>query len=154
MNKINELILQLEKKQSVSDKENKAVSLKPVSWHLQHSLLVIQQICYALQNSNPTEYKWRFNFWRLVVMGKNKITRGKGKAPSRVLPKEEITAELLAETFAKTKQDVVKLTNLQANHFFNHPFFGDLNLKPSKKFIALHTQHHLDIIEDILKTSK
>lgn len=151
MDNITKLVLQLEKKLPDLEKENQLVSVKPIGWHIQHSLLVVQQIIISLKQSNPKEYKWKFNFWRLVVMGKNKIPRGKGKAPSRVLPKEEITEQTLNDAIKNTKIAIKELGNLERDHFFTHPFFGDLNLKPAKKFIALHTQHHIDIINDILK---
>lgn len=132
------------------EKTKPTVSSQNVGWHIQHSLLVITQIITALEQSNPKEYKWKFNFWRLVVMGRNKIPRGKGKAPSRVLPKEAITKELLVSTINNTKNRIHTLDSLERNHFFTHPFFGDLNLKPTVQFINLHTQHHIDIIKDIV----
>ena len=150
MQKVNSLITQLENYIPVSDKKNIAVSSQNVAWHIYHSLLVLKSICLDIQTSQPENYKWKFNFWRLVVMGKNKIPRGKGKAPSRVLPREEVTIDLIKSTLEETKKEIEKLKTLSANHYFRHPFFGDLNMKPSIKFLALHTQHHVDIIKDIL----
>lgn len=151
MKKIEKLLTDLEKKISNFEAKNQSISSETVGWHVQHSLLVLQQIIIALENSTPETYKWKFNFWRLLIMGRNKIPRGKAKAPSRVLPKETITKELLENSLKETKSMITVLTKLKTNHYFTHPFFGDLNLKPSISFLALHTEHHLDIIKDILK---
>ena len=147
---LQKLINELESQVLNSEKTKPTVSSQNVGWHIQHSLLVINQIIIALEQSKPKEYKWKFNFWRLVVMGRNKIPRGKGKAPSRVIPRETITKELLESTINDTKNRINHLDGLERNHFFTHPFFGDLNLKPTVQFINLHTQHHIDIIRDVL----
>jgi hypothetical protein len=36
------------------------------------------------------------------------------------------------------------------DHFFEHPYFGKLKLKETIRFLEIHTQHHLDIIRDII----
>ena len=41
------------------------------------------------------------------------------------------------------------LETLNANSYFKHPYFGDLNLKKTLWFLNLHTNHHLKIIKDI-----
>lgn len=35
--------------------------------------------------------------------------------------------------------------------FFKHPYFGNLNVKDAIKMLKLHTRHHIDIINDIIK---
>ncbi len=147
---LQKLINELEAHVLNFEKRKLTVSSQNVGWHIQHSLLVINQIIGALEQSKPNEYKWKFNFWRLVVMGRNKIPRGKGKAPSRVIPKDAITKELLETTINDTKIRIARLDGLERNNFFTHPYFGDLNLKPTIQFINLHTQHHVEIIRDVL----
>lgn len=61
-------------------KKQAAVSEGAVGWHIEHSLLVITQIIEGLKRSDVSKYKWTFNFSRLVVLGLNKIPRGKAKA--------------------------------------------------------------------------
>jgi len=45
------------------------------------------------------------------------------------------------------------LDSLKPGNFVIHPMFGHLNLKATKKMLKLHTRHHIDIINDIIKGS-
>ena len=152
MNALEKLISELEQHSVVYQKINITVSHASVGWHIEHSLMVISAIVGALEKSNPTEYKWKFNKWRMIVMGLKVIPRGRGKAPKNVIPEGEITLETLKQTFEKTRQTIQTIESLQSNNYFKHPYFGDLNLKPTTRFLALHTKHHLKIIKDIIKT--
>ena len=96
-------------------------------------------------------YKWKFNLTRTLILFVNKIPRGRGRAPKIVQPEGEITSESLKNHFDKTRHMIKKLDTLQANSFFKHPYFGDLNLETTKHFLILHTNHHLKIIKDIIK---
>ena len=57
-----------------------------------------------------------------------------------------LTAEILSPI---AKNSLVDLETLNANSYFTHPYFGDLNLKKTIWFLNLHTNHHLKIIKDI-----
>jgi hypothetical protein len=150
MKTINQLIAELEKTIVFFEKSNPEISKSSVAWHIEHSLKVITQISLAVSSSNPSNYKWRFNFGRVLVLGFNKIPRGKGKAPKSVLPEGDISSETLKQSIVNAKNGVLKLEKLNANHHFFHPYFGQLNLSSTKKFIAIHTNHHLKIIKDII----
>ncbi|TXT30947.1 MAG: hypothetical protein FD136_1594 [Chitinophagaceae bacterium] len=146
-----ELIKELDTCIANAEKVNPAVSSSSVGWHIDHCLMVINQIIGAVNASNPQEYKWSFNFKRLVVFTTGKIPRGKAKAPATVVPTsafDEVDVRLKME---KSLQKLTILNQLPANHFFVHPFFGHLNVKGTKKMLALHTKHHLEIINDIIK---
>jgi hypothetical protein len=130
--------------------KNTSVSSGTVGWHIAHSLLTIKIITGALKHSDPRKYKWNFNLPRLFVYTLNKIPRGRAKAPASVQPAEEYDEALLKKQILFTKEKLSELNSLQPNHYFDHPYFGKVNLHPAKKFIRLHTRHHLDIIRDIL----
>jgi len=123
-----------------------------VSWHLAHSLKVLHNIIKVLQSSNADEYRWRFNRSRSFVYLINFIPRGKGKAPKAVMPAEDISKEELHKEIATVRQLLEELQHLDAKSNFTHPYFGQLNLKHTKKFLAIHTKHHLKIIEDIIRS--
>ena len=133
------------------NQSNKAISEVSVGWHIEHSLLVIKQITATVAQSEPKLYKYKFNISRFFVFLSKTIPRGKAKAPKVVIPVEEITIETLQESLKNTYQAIAYLKDCQEHQYFMHPFFGQLNKKQTIKFLAIHTEHHLKIIRDILK---
>lgn len=151
MNPLHNLLLQLGSYISNSDKRNSKVSNSTIGWQIDHSLLVINGIISQLEISNPNEYQPKWNFPKFMVFTMGKIPRGKAKAPKVVIPIQVATHEELITKLAAAKNNVLKLDTFSENQFFNHPFFKDLNVKQTKRFLTIHTKHHLKIIEDILK---
>jgi hypothetical protein len=86
-----------------------------------------------------------------MVFISGKIPRGKAKAPKVVIPTQVATQEELIAKLEAAQNNISKLDSFSENQFFNHPYFKDLNVKQAKKFLTIHTNHHLKIIEDILK---
>jgi hypothetical protein len=151
MQELHKLLNQLESDISSFDKVNLAVSSGSVGWHIEHSLKTIDQIVTACKNSNPSNYQWRFNFNRFLILTlAKKIPRGKAKAPKIVRPEGEISSETLGLSLSKVKENLMDWKDLDKNTHFPHPFFGILNKKETANFLALHTKHHLMIIKDIL----
>ncbi len=46
---------------------------------------------------------------------------------------------------------IVSAEKLNTNNNFKHHYFGYLNLKPTKKTLSIHANHHLKINKDIIK---
>jgi hypothetical protein len=151
MKQLATLVNELETKIQYCETFNAAISKEPVGWHIQHSLLVALQIITAVEKSNPTEYKPAFNMRKFIIYTLNKIPRGKAKAPESVIPSTSISANDLNNNIEKLKSRLTVLDTLQPGSFFKHPYFGNLNLKETKKMLRLHTKHHLNIINDIIK---
>jgi len=150
MTTLNQLIYQLENQIDNHEKLNLTVSESSIGWHLDHSLMVINGIIIQLKNSNPEQYKWRFNLSRFYIQTINKIPRGKGKAPKVVQPTEIASKEILTTKLEAARINIQELENLHQNSYFTHPYFGNLNLKNTLWFLNLHTYHHLKIINDII----
>ena len=130
---------------------NAAVSSASVGWHIEHSLLVFVRIITAMETSDPAFYKSSFNIKKMFALTLNKIPRGKAKAPKIVQPIGDIFPEKLITNIEAATLKIKALKNLQKCHHFDHPYFGKLNFKETNKFLALHTNHHLKIIHDIMK---
>jgi len=150
MNKLSEYLNELETKISKQEHYNITISKSNVGWHIEHILLTINLIIEEVQKSNPENYKWSFKLSRILVFSMNKIPRGRAKSPKVVAPKMYDEATLI-EHFKIAKFRVQELKNISSDKYFNHPFFGNLKLDKTIKFLEIHTNHHLEIINDILK---
>lgn len=151
MEKLLRLIKQLEMNVSNYAEQQTAISAANVGWHIEHSLLVFVRIITAMETSDPALYKSSFNLKKLLVYTLNKIPRGKAKAPKIVQPTEDMMPDKLMSNIETATLKIKALASLQKHHHFDHPYFGKLNLKETNKFLAIHTNHHLKIINDIMK---
>lgn len=150
MSKISFLLDDIASKIEHKDKINVSISKSNIGWHLDHSLKVINSVITVLQKSE-TNYKWDFNLKRTYFFIRKSIPRGKAKAPKTVQSFEEITTTAI-ERQLKTAYFLIKeLDTMDKKTNFIHPFIGRLHLKQAVLFIEIHTQHHLKIINDILK---
>lgn len=148
---MNKLIRQLEELATKISQHNNIcpdVSKSNVGWHIEHILLTINAIIDAVMESNPTNYKWSFNLLRTLIFATKTIPRGRVKSPKVVTPKiyDEKTLE---GHLAITKSKIQELENIDAGKYFNHPYFGNLKLVKTLKFLEIHNNHHLKIINDI-----
>ncbi len=132
-----------------SDSFNKTISLTGIDWHIDHSLKVIVGVCTMLQSSNPEEFKWNFNFTKLLIFTTKTIPRGKAKAPKSVVASEKITSTLLKTEYDNAMKLLQNSKNLPEKSNFKHPYFGLLNRNETLKFLKIHTNHHLKIMVDI-----
>jgi hypothetical protein len=153
MGTMEKLFTQIKSEISQGDLTNEAVSKSGVFWHLDHALLVVGGICKALQKSNPAEYEYQFNKNRALLFPFGKLPRGVGRAPKVVVPESKvIEAQKLQEHLERCKKAWSQLSQLPAKAWFKHPVFSNLNLRRSKRFLLIHTRHHLMIIKDIRKS--
>lgn len=129
------------------------ISKVDVAWHLDHSLKVINQIVKTLHSSNPGDYKKDFNISRKVVFAAGRFPRGRGRAPKTVLPPEIISNEDILQQIDEATSNIKSLGTLDKKANFYHRIFGMLDLKDSIKFLEIHTNHHLAIIEDIIASN-
>jgi hypothetical protein len=145
------LFKQLENKIPFMESINPKISAVSAGWHIDHSLKVIITVCKSILKSDGNHYQWKLNWKRSFVFFINKIPRGAGKAPKSVQSPEQIVKEDLWDQLNEGKKQFEKLKELQATQYIQHPVFGNLNAKQTKKFLELHTAHHLKIINEILK---
>lgn len=147
----NSITLRIEDALQHVDKVNLSVSNRGVDWHLEHSLKIIASICNTLVASDPKNYKPKFSLVKYYILWTGKIPRGKARSPKPFNNKEEINRAALAELFTEAKKALENIEGLPEHSHFPHPLFGDLKLSEAKKFIVIHTDHHLKIMEDIIK---
>ena len=146
------LINELENKLPFIEQKNEAVSQVTVGWHIEHSLLALIKMIAAVEHSNPGDYKKEFNLKRSIVLTLGKIPRGKAKVPDSVKPAAEINMVNIKGLLEKAKQKVDLFEILSHDKFFTHPVFGDVQVKQARRIIAIHTNHHIRIINDIISS--
>jgi hypothetical protein len=151
MKQLINIINELEANIPYHEKTNPTVSQSTIGWQIDHSLLVINSVIDQLKNSNPDNYNWKFNKYRVLIQITNKIPRGKVRVPKSVKPIDIATLEELKAKLELAKKNIADMASLDAKSYFTHPFFGDLKLKSAIWFLKLHTDHHLKIIKDIHK---
>ena len=150
MEKLNALLKTLESKIEFKDTINPSVSAANIAWHLDHTLKVINSVIATLKKSNPEEYQWKIHFKRSYLLFSGSIPRGKAKAPKSVQSFEEISLKDIQRQLETAKFLVNELKNLPNKSNLKHPFIGPLNLKQSIRFMEIHTNHHIKIMDDIL----
>ncbi|MHA8066699.1 DUF1569 domain-containing protein [Aquirufa sp. ROCK2-A2] len=133
--------------------QNKAISDGSVGWHLEHCLIVINEVIEGLSKSDERLYRPVFSLGKWVVLFSGFIPRGKVKAPKGIVPKQEPTLDGLNEKLLLAKSNIQRLNEAKPNQYLTHPMFGHLNTKQVKRFLAIHTEHHLKIVRDILNNS-
>ena len=144
---INELETQIKNKHLT----NAAITKSSVGWQIDHCLIVINGIINQLKKSNANEFTSKFNFKRAIVFTTKYIPRGKARAPKTVNPEVEATEVELLEKISLAKNNLATFDTLEKNNFFAHPYFGNLNVSQTKKFLTIHTFHHLKIIRDLVR---
>jgi hypothetical protein len=149
MQKLSNLVDELASYIPQSELRNDQVSASNVGWQIEHSLLVISSVLEGLKRSNPAEFKSSFRPLKYLILWRGIIPRGKVKAPSRVSP-DSFTAETLQAHVTLCREKIAKIDQLDAGQYFTHPMFGDLKVKQAIPFLAIHTEHHVKIIRDML----
>ncbi|MEM6343907.1 MAG: DUF1569 domain-containing protein [Bacteroidota bacterium] len=149
--KIQNKLLEWESHIPARDAINPPVSKVSVAWHLDHGLKVINGIYFALQKSDPSQYKRSYNLSREAIYLAGAMPRGVAKSPKSVLPPDEILETDIQKQLNQARANIEKLKALPKNAYFKHPYFGMLNRDQSIRFLEIHTEHHLKIIRDILK---
>jgi len=145
-NQLDEMEILLEKSTSMNSK----VSDADVAWHLEHNLLVINQVITNLKHFNVQMFQPTFSIakWFVILVGI--IPKGKVKAPQAVSPKEGSDKDKIIQELALARENVEDLKSIPLNKYFEHPIFGHVNVRLTSRFLAVHTHHHLKIIHQIL----
>ena len=129
---------------------NLKISKGAIGWHIDHSLKVINNVSLALKRSDPETYKNNFTFLGKLFFALGFFPRGKAKAPQLVRPPEIILKTDLLSQLDLGKTNINAISNADKNAYFKHPLFGHINSTRVYRFLAMHTHHHIKIINDIM----
>ena len=151
MDKIEIQLQKVESLLSKIDLINEKVSKASFGQHLEHLLLILNSSLKGLTITNPQDYNPKFSLKKFVFLNFGMIPRGKIRAPKQFIPLEIPTQESILKliNLEKTRLEAVK--NLPEKSFITHPVLGDFDKKTTLRCLWLHSNHHLKIVEDILK---
>lgn len=133
---------------------NANISNWSVGEHLDHIWNVIHGINLKLKNSNSELESEKFSIAKAYVLLFKRIPRGRGKSPKEVMPDDEVILESLIKKIDDSILFRSEMENLNINAWFLHSIFGVLKLKNAIKFVDVHTNHHLAIIDDIQRMKR
>ena len=150
MQNLSQLLAALESKIDAYETTNTAVSKSTIGWQIDHSLKVINGIINQLKVSELKKLPLRFNFAKTIIFFTKTIPRGKAKAPKSVQSYDKIQKVDLINQIEMAKKLINELEELDNKSNFKHPYFGQLNKIETIKFLKIHTNHHLKIVNDIL----
>lgn len=151
---MDEIEIQLQRIESLFSKidvTNEKVSEASVGWHLEHLLLILNSSLKGLTITNPKDYNPKFSLKKFVFLNFGMIPRGKIQAPKQFIPLEVPTQESVLKLINLAKERLKAVENLPEKSFITHPFLGDFDKKTTLRFLWLHSNHHLKIVDDILK---
>ncbi|WP_431156824.1 DUF1569 domain-containing protein [Winogradskyella poriferorum] len=132
------------------EEKNLLVSKSSVGWQIDHSLKVINGIISQLKTSSNDKKPKSTLLGKFCLLTRY-IPRGSGKAPKVVLPPEVIKLNDLLEQLELARLNIKDYPKINNKATFKHLYFGILNKTSTFKFLEVHTNHHLKIIDDILK---
>ena len=126
------------------------------SEHIDHTIKVAASIVNRLLQADAPRGERSLTFVGRLVLLFGWIPRGIGKAPARVVGTPCSAADLRASIDKlEGKIDLITAEHLDdaRGGIVPHPRFGDLVPSVALRFTAIHTRHHLRIVEDILKAA-
>lgn len=127
-----------------------SVSAWSVGMHIQHCALSMSGIAKQLLGCDekplggPTSIGW-------LVLKTRQIPRGGAQAPEGTIPRPDETPEALNGMLTLAATLVEQVPDIAEDSWFQHFALGFLTRDRALRFVEIHNEHHLAIIEDILK---
>ena len=121
--------------------------------HLDHSIRVTASVLKNVADSN--EIAGGINLLGRIILLAGRIPRGRGRSPERF--RGALTDRTALEA-AITSVEQQLATNdrallLSPKVISRHPRFAGLTAEQALRFLAIHTDHHLRIVRDILRAT-
>jgi Protein of unknown function (DUF1569) len=132
-----------------ADEKNEKTSAWTVGMQAHHALLAANVILGTLIESTPGERKEGRSLKRAVIMKLGKIPRGRGKSPDAAIPSIDVSKEELENLLASAREKLEKTENTAPDAWWDHFLFGVMTRDTTLKFLNIHTEHHLSLIDDI-----
>ena len=119
--------------------------------HLDHTIKVASGLLHVLNKEEIPRLPRGISVIGRLVLLIGWIPRGRGRSPERMLPAPATVDELqqrLTEMDAQIERVANRTAAVPAFPIVRHPVFGGLTYAQALRFIAIHTHHHLKILDD------
>jgi hypothetical protein len=130
------------------------------SEQIQHILLVnkwaLLTITAMLLGRGDFPESGRMNWLGTTLLLLGRIPRGKSKAPAAAEPVPDVSNEELLARLRKQKGYLERIRSrldevVALRLRFPHPYLGHFSATDGIRFVRVHTDHHLKIVDDILQ---
>lgn len=118
--------------------------------HLDHTIKVASGLLHVLNKDEIPRLPRGISMIGRLVLLIGWIPRGRGRSPERMLPAPATVPDLnerLAEMDAQIERVATRTAAVPAFPIVRHPVFGGLTYGQTLRFIAIHTHHHLKILD-------
>jgi hypothetical protein len=119
--------------------------------HLDHTIRVASGLLHVLNKEEIPRLPRGISVIGRLVLLTGWIPRGRGKSPERMLPAPATVDDLqrrLSEMDGQIERVANRTAAVPAFPIVRHPVFGGLTYGQALRFIAIHTHHHLKILDD------
>lgn len=126
-----------------------------VAEHVDHLVKVSSAVVGRVREENAPPEPRGISFIGRVILACGWIPRGVGKSPARVHGARATPVELEA-SLQKLEKSVAAVAPSMIDRrtpIVPHPRFGGLTPAQALRFAVVHNEHHLKIVEEILRSS-
>lgn len=124
------------------------------SEHLDHLIRVCHSVITLLLDPAARTLSRKINVMGRIILHAGRIPRGRAKAPEQFIAARTESAQLIASLDA-LEQVIARIPigdiPKRKDATVKHPRFGGLTPGQALRFVAIHNDHHLRIIDDMLK---
>lgn len=126
-----------------------AVSAWSIGQHIEHVLRATSAFTLViLRNRKPNGHGIQREI-KHQLLEKGQMPRGLAQAPEATLPGKDASREDLAKLLLKTRKRVDQLVSVDADAVADHPYLGEMNRDEIIRFMEIHLEHHLRIMDEI-----
>ena len=122
-----------------------------VGQQIEHCCLVIGGVHDALQRSQPPVPRAKISLVRRGVFLTGRIPQGRAQAPRSVHPEPAPARAHLDACLQQARQQVEAIRAMAPDAWFKHFVFDVLKRDEALRFLQIHTDHHLRIIQQIAR---
>jgi len=130
------------------------VSAWAVGQHIEHVLKATSTFTVMLLRNRQPDGSGIQKQLKGILLQRDSFPRGVAKAPDVSLPADNTPEEALAQLLLKTRNRIGRLETVSSTSVAHHPYLGEMVRDEAVHFIAIHLDHHLSIIEDIVNAAK